>query len=94
MWTVSWFRSLVERSVTRVGGGLMALMDWLVPTDAPHRRGAQLGFDGTQGRAHIYRSIPEGTALTMVGHVTAVESAIGRHLSRRSSCREAGRARM
>ena len=59
----------------------MALMDGLAPTDAPHRRGAQLGFDGTQGRANIYRSILEGIALTMVGHVTAVESAIGRHLS-------------
>ena len=105
MWTVSWFRSLVEGSVTRGGasrapsesteallnaeaaavppgcGGLMALMDWLAPTDAPYRRGALLGFDGTQGRAHIYRSILEGIALTMLGHVSAMESAIGRRFS-------------
>lgn len=59
-------------------GGLMTLLDWLPPTDAPHRRGALVGFDGTQGRAHIYRSILEGIALTMIGHITRMEQALSR----------------
>lgn len=62
-------------------GGLMAVLDWLAPTDAPHRRGALVGFDGTQGRAHIYRAILEGIALTMYGHMTAMERALGRRFS-------------
>lgn len=62
-------------------GGLLAVLDWLAPTDAPFRRGALVGFDGTQGRAHIYRAILEGIALTMHGHVTRMESALGRRFS-------------
>lgn len=62
-------------------GGLMAVLDWLAPTEAPHRRGALVGFDGTQGRAHIYRAILEGIVLTMHGHVTRMEQALGRRFS-------------
>ena len=63
-------------------GGLLTLLDWLPPPEAPHRRGALIGFDGTQGRAHIYRSILEGIALTMLGHVSAMEQAVGRRFER------------
>jgi len=59
-------------------GGLMTLLDWLAPTEAPYRRGAFLGFDGSQGRGHIYRSILEGIAFTMTGHITRMEHALGR----------------
>lgn len=59
-------------------GGLMTLLDWLAPTGAPHRRGAFLGFDGSQGRAHMYRSILEGIAMTMAGHIGRMEQALGR----------------
>ena len=45
------------------------------------RRGALLGFDGSQGRAHIYRSILEGIALTMANNTAAMEHALGRRLS-------------
>jgi len=45
------------------------------------RRGALLGFDGSQGRAHIYRSILEGIALTMANHTAAMEQALGRRLA-------------
>jgi sugar (pentulose or hexulose) kinase len=61
--------------------GLLTLPDWLAPTGAVWRRGAFLGFDGSQGRAHIYRSILEGIALTMANHTTAMERALGRRLA-------------
>ena len=61
--------------------GLLTLPDWLAPTSAVWRRGALLGFDGSQGRAHIYRSILEGIALTMANHTAAMERALGRRLS-------------
>jgi xylulokinase len=61
--------------------GLLTLPDWLAPGDAAWRRGALLGFDGSQGRAHIYRSILEGIALTMANHTAAMERALGRRLS-------------
>ena len=43
--------------------------------------GALLGFDGSQGRAHLYRSILEGIALAMVNNTAAMEHALGRRLS-------------
>jgi sugar (pentulose or hexulose) kinase len=61
--------------------GLLTIPDWLAPGQAAWRRGALLGFDGSQGRAHIYRSILEGIALTMAGHTAAMEHALGRRLS-------------
>jgi xylulokinase len=61
--------------------GLLTLPDWLAPAGAVWRRGALLGFDGSQGRAHIYRSILEGIALTMANHTTAMEQALGRRLA-------------
>jgi xylulokinase len=61
--------------------GLLTLPDWLAPGHAVWRRGALLGFDGSQGRAHIYRSILEGIALTMANNTAAMEKALGRRLS-------------
>jgi xylulokinase len=61
--------------------GLLTLPDWLAPGRAAWRRGALLGFDGSQGRAHIYRSILEGIALTMANNTAAMEQALGRRLS-------------
>jgi len=61
--------------------GLLIVPDWLAPGHAPWRRGALLGFDGSQGRAHIYRSILEGIALTMANNTAAMEQALGRRLS-------------
>lgn len=45
--------------------GLLTVLDWLAPADATFRKGSILGFDGRQGRAHVYRSILEGIAMTM-----------------------------
>ena len=61
--------------------GLLTLPDWLAPGHAVWRRGALLGFDGSQGRAHIYRSILEGIALTMANNTAAMEKTLGRRLS-------------
>ena len=56
----------------------MTLLDWLAPAEAPQRRGAIVGFDGSQGRGHIHRSILEGIALTMLGHVARMERSLNR----------------
>jgi sugar (pentulose or hexulose) kinase len=61
--------------------GLLTLPDWLAPGHAVWRRGALLGFDGSQGRAHIYRSILEGIALTITNNTAAMEKALGCRLS-------------
>jgi xylulokinase len=61
--------------------GLLTLPDWLAPSHASWRRGALLGFDGSQGRAHIYRSILEGIAMTMANNTARMEQALGRRLS-------------
>src|SRR4051794_20267611 len=108
MWTVSWYRTLLEgpggggpgggepaagapvleddlnaaaSKLAPGSNGLLTIPDWLAPGQAAWRRGALLGFDGSQGRAHIYRSILEGIALTMAGHTAAMEHALGRRLS-------------
>jgi len=103
MWTVSWYRTVLEGShgeelpagmagleealdaeasaLAPGSNGLLTLPDWLAPTSAGWRRGALLGFDGSQGRAHIYRSILEGIALTMANNTAAMEHALGRRLS-------------
>jgi xylulokinase len=61
--------------------GLLTVPDWLAPAHASWRRGALLGFDGSQGRAHIYRSILEGIAMTMANNTARMEQALGRRLS-------------
>ncbi|TQL41967.1 sugar (pentulose or hexulose) kinase [Homoserinimonas aerilata] len=59
-------------------GGLVTVLDWLAPADEPHRRGAFLGFDGTQGRAQLFRSILESIAFTMHDSVRRLEAERGR----------------
>ena len=49
--------------------GLITVHDWAPPAEAPWRKGVMFGFDGRHTRAHIYRSILEGIALTMKNHV-------------------------
>jgi sugar (pentulose or hexulose) kinase len=68
------------RELAPGSNGLLTVPDWLAPGHAAWRRGALLGFDGSQGRAHIYRSILEGIALTMANNTAAMEKALGRRL--------------
>ncbi len=92
MWIVSWLRDLVgadpdpgdldaleagAREVPPGCGGLVTVPDWLAPGHAPHRRGAILGLDASMGRAHLYRSLLEGIAITMRLHVEEMEAALG-----------------
>jgi sugar (pentulose or hexulose) kinase len=88
MWTVSWYQQLLDADLDELAAGatavapgcngLMTVLDWLAPADHPHRRGALLGFDGSQGRHHVYRSVLEGIAMTMHRHSTAMATALGR----------------
>ena len=94
MWTVSWFRDLtgggagaedaLNAGAARIppgSGGLMTVLDWLAPGDEPFRRGAVLGFDGTQDRFHVYRSILEAIALTLRSTIASMSQALGRRPS-------------
>jgi sugar (pentulose or hexulose) kinase len=63
-------------------GGLLTVPDWLAHPDAPRRRGAILGLDGSHGAHHLHRSIIEGIVMTMRGHVEAMEEALGGPRSR------------
>jgi xylulokinase len=69
------------RELAPGSNGLLTLPDWLAPGHAVWRRGALLGFDGSQGRAHIYRSLLEGIVLTMANNTAAMEQALGRRFS-------------
>jgi sugar (pentulose or hexulose) kinase len=62
--------------------GLMTVLDWLAPTDRPYRKGVMLGFDARHTRAHVYRSILEGIALTMKENVDAMCDELGIALER------------
>lgn len=57
--------------------GLLTVLDWLAPADATFRKGSILGFDGRQGRAHTYRSILEGIAMTMRDRSDAMAAELG-----------------
>lgn len=82
MWTVSWLRDLLGSSedaldaaavsVPPGASGLLTVTDWLAPVDRPWRAGAFVGLDATHGPAHLWRSLLEGIALTMVTHVEAM----------------------
>lgn len=94
MWTVSWYRDLLNaegappideyalelgaQSVPIGSGGVFAILDWLAPGDHPERRGVFLGFDGGQGRYHLYRAVLEAVAFTMRVHLEAMEETLGR----------------
>lgn len=57
--------------------GLLTVLDWLAPAGATFRKGSLLGFDGRQGRAHVYRSIVEGIAMTMRERSDAMAAELG-----------------
>lgn len=58
--------------------GIAAVLDWLAPAEAPHRRGGFVGFSGMQGRGHLHRAILEAIAFTMADHIDAMAEELGR----------------
>jgi len=62
--------------------GLMTVLDWLAPTDAPYRKGSILGFDGRHGSSHLYRSILEAIALTIHRCGTQMGTELGTEFTR------------
>ncbi len=67
-----------EASAVPAGSdGLLTVLDWLAPADATFRKGSILGFDGRQGRGHVYRSILEGIAMTMRDRADAMGGELG-----------------
>ena len=57
--------------------GLMIVPDWLAPAYQSYRKGVMIGFNGQQGRGHIYRAILEGIALTLHNHYKAMNETLG-----------------
>ena len=61
--------------------GLLTVLDWLAPADAPHRRGAMVGFDARHGWPQMYRSMLEGIAMTMRLRTDAMVEALGQQVT-------------
>lgn len=62
--------------------GLMTLLDWTTPEGEPERSGGMiLGIDRNHQRAHVYRSILEGIALTMKNNAEAMLEEAGRDVN-------------
>jgi sugar (pentulose or hexulose) kinase len=57
--------------------GLMTIPDWLAPASQLWRKGLMVGFDERHTRGHIYRSLLEGIALTLMNHYTAMTDELG-----------------
>ncbi|HUB70406.1 MAG TPA: FGGY-family carbohydrate kinase, partial [Acidimicrobiales bacterium] len=57
--------------------GLMVVLDWLAPADAPFRKGSMLGFDVRHGPAHVHRAVLEGIALTIYRCANAMAAELG-----------------
>lgn len=71
---------LLEREARGIGAGsdgVLAVLDFLAPTDEPHIKGSLLGLDARTDRAHIYKSIIEGIAMTMNRHMVAMNDELG-----------------
>ncbi|MDT8379999.1 MAG: FGGY-family carbohydrate kinase [Desulfotignum sp.] len=62
--------------------GLVTIHDWAPPKEAVYRKGVMFGFDGRHTRAHMYRSILEGIALTMKNHMDPMARELGRPFDR------------
>jgi len=52
--------------------GLLTVPDWLAPANQLYRKGVMIGFQELHSRAHIFRSILEGIAMTLKNHYEAM----------------------
>lgn len=62
--------------------GLVTVHDWAPPVDATYRKGVMFGFDGRHTRAHMYRSVLEGIALTVKNSMDRMNEELGVPLRR------------
>lgn len=75
--SVEQYLDKVSESVPVGSDGLLTILDWLAPTDQPHRKGAFIGYDGRQGAQHMFRSVLESIAMEMATKVSAMGRAVG-----------------
>jgi sugar (pentulose or hexulose) kinase len=59
--------------------GLLTIPDWLAPASELHRKGVILGFDERHTRGHIYRSLLEGIAMTLMNSYDDMNRELGIH---------------
>ena len=52
--------------------GLITIPDWLAPADQLYRKGVMIGFRELHTKAHMFRSILEGIAMTLKNHYDAM----------------------
>ena len=57
--------------------GLLTVPDWLAPADQLYRKGVMVGFQELHTKAHIFRSILEGIAMTLKNHYEAMIAELG-----------------
>lgn len=57
--------------------GLLTIPDWLAPASQRHRKGVMIGFHDRHTRGHIYRSMLEGIAMTLMNSYEAMNSELG-----------------
>jgi len=57
--------------------GLLTIPDWLAPADQLYRKGVMIGFQELHTKAHIFRSILEGIAMTLKNHYEAMIAELG-----------------
>jgi len=62
--------------------GLYTVLHWLARPDHPHERGMMVGFNGTHGGPHMFRSVMEGIAMTMKNNAQAMCDELGAAPSR------------
>jgi sugar (pentulose or hexulose) kinase len=59
--------------------GLLTIPDWLAPASQRHRKGVIIGFDDRHTRGHIYRSLLEGIAMTLLNSFDDMNRELGIH---------------
>ncbi|MEI8095768.1 MAG: FGGY-family carbohydrate kinase [Spirochaetales bacterium] len=57
--------------------GLLTIPDWLAPATQLYRKGVMVGFDERHTRGHIYRSLLEGIAMTLLNSYNAMNEELG-----------------
>lgn len=68
----AYLNELAEAQTTAGCDGLCTILHWLSRPTHPHERGMMIGFNGTHGAPHLFRSVLEGIAMTMRNNAQAM----------------------